>query len=216
MAVELWLVRHGQAAFATGDYDRLTALGWDQARWLGEHLATRGLTFDRIVAGTLRRQQETAEALAGQIGGSVETVPGLEEYNPADILLAHGSAPHQTEDRRGHFRALRAALIAWSEGRLDGVAEPFDAFAARIQAAIADLTNVCQGRILAATSGGVIGYVVGTALGANGARMVDLNLQARNSSVTRLIVTRQAMILNMFNAIPHLEHPDRASAETYS
>ena len=39
MAVELWLVRHGQAAFATGDYDRLTDLGWQQSRWLGEHLA---------------------------------------------------------------------------------------------------------------------------------------------------------------------------------
>ena len=39
MATELWLVRHGQAAFGTEDYDRLTELGWQQARWLGAHLA---------------------------------------------------------------------------------------------------------------------------------------------------------------------------------
>ncbi|MEM7685167.1 MAG: phosphoglycerate mutase family protein [Pseudomonadota bacterium] len=68
MAVELWLVRHGQAAFASDDYDRLTDLGWQQARWLGEHLRGMEVGFDRIASGTLRRQRETAEAVSGGFG----------------------------------------------------------------------------------------------------------------------------------------------------
>ena len=216
MAVELWLVRHGQAAFATGDYDRLTDLGWTQARWLAEHLVARGISFDRIVSGTLRRQRETARALADGLGGRVDVVSGLEEYDPADLLRAHGADPRQTEDRRAHFRALRAALIAWAEGDLPGVAEPFDRFAARIGASLDEVTKDAGGRVLVATSGGVIGFIVGSALGLDATRMVDINLQARNASVTRLILSGGAMKLNMFNAIPHLEQPDRAFAETYS
>jgi len=90
MAVELWLVRHGQAAFATEDYDRLTDLGRQQAAWLGAHLAARGLTFRRIAAGRLRRQQETAEVMADALGGAVGTVPGLEEYDSDRLLVNAG------------------------------------------------------------------------------------------------------------------------------
>src|SRR5690606_40460973 len=36
------LVRHAQASFGTDDYDRLSELGRQQARWLGEYFAARG------------------------------------------------------------------------------------------------------------------------------------------------------------------------------
>ena len=86
MAVELWLVRHGQAAFATDDYDRLTDLGWQQARWLGEHLSTMETRFDRICAGTLRRQQETASAIADLITQTDKsTLPEAELRQLMDI-----------------------------------------------------------------------------------------------------------------------------------
>ena len=38
------LVRHGQAAFGTDHYDRLSERGRQQARWLGEHLAALGVS----------------------------------------------------------------------------------------------------------------------------------------------------------------------------
>lgn len=59
----LFLVRHGQASFGSADYDRLSELGRQQSRWLGEHFAGRGLQFRRVVAGSLRRQQSTAEEI---------------------------------------------------------------------------------------------------------------------------------------------------------
>lgn len=216
MATELWLIRHGQAAFATDDYDRLTELGWQQSRWLGEHLHTMGVGFDRVAAGRLRRQQETAEAIAEKIGGEVETVPGLEEYR-ADVLLAN--AGHADIDRkasrREHFRVLRGALLAWSRGELEG-AETWAAFNRRVRAAVADLTAAGRGRVIAAASGGSIALVLMQAMGLDAARMIEFNLQARNSGITRLVYASSRTYVNMFNAIPHLERPDRIHAETYS
>lgn len=215
MAVELWLVRHGQAAFASGDYDRLTELGWRQARWLGEHLREMRLGFDRIAAGTLRRQQETAEALAAALGGTVETVPGLEEYDSDRLLEAHGYTAGQSGGRREHFQRLRAALMDWAAGHIRG-AETWDEFDARVGAAIAELTSAGRGRVIAASSGGAIAMALTRVLGIGPDKMVEFNLQARNTGITRLVFTNRTVYFNMFNAIPHLERPERAHAETYS
>lgn len=215
MAVELWLVRHGQAAFATEDYDMLTELGHRQAVWLGEHLRDMGLRFDRIAAGTLRRQQETAQALADVLGGTVETVPGLEEYDSDRLLQAHGHAAGQGGGRRAHFQRLRAALLDWAAGHVAG-AETWAQFDARIRAAIAELTRADAGRVIAASSGGAIAMALTQVLGIGPDKMIEFNLQARNTGVTRLVFSKRTVYLNMFNAIPHLERPERANAETYS
>lgn len=215
MAVELWLVRHGQADFGSDDYDRLTDLGRQQAVWLGAHLRDMGQAFDRIAAGRLRRQQETAEAIAGIMGGEVETVPGLEEYDSDRLLQAHGYTHGQRGGRREHFQRLRAALMDWAAGHIEG-AESWAEFDARIRAAIAGLAKGSDGRVLAASSGGAIAMAVCQVLGIGPDRMIEFNLQARNTGVTRLVFSRRTVYLNMFNAIPHLERPDRAHAETYS
>ena len=57
------LVRHGQASFGSGDYDRLSETGHLQARLAGEDMAARGLRPDVIIHGGLRRQRETAEGI---------------------------------------------------------------------------------------------------------------------------------------------------------
>lgn len=216
MAVELWLVRHGQAAFATDDYDRLTDLGRQQAAWLGEHLAGLGLGFDRIAAGELKRQQQTAAILAEHLDGAVETVPGLEEYS-ADRLLIEAGYPLRdpSVSRREHFRRLRTVLADWAAEKLTG-AESWAEFDARTGRAVEQLTGGGEGRVLAASSGGAIAMIVTRILGLDPAWMIEFNLQARNSGITRLVFARERVYLNMFNAIPHLEHPDRIHAETYS
>lgn len=216
MATELWLVRHGQAAFATDDYDRLTELGWQQARWLGQHLHDMGTSFDRIGAGTLRRQQETAQALTETLGGSVQTVAGLEEYE-TDLLLANAGfdTMNASTSRREHFRRLRGVLKDWSENRVEG-AETWAAFNDRVRNAVETLTADGPERVIAASSGGAIALVLTQVLGLEPAQMIELNLQARNTGVTRLVVGRNGTYVNMVNAVPHLERPDRSFAETYS
>ena len=80
----LYLVRHGQASFGADDYDQLSERGQAQAVRLGEYWRERGLKFDAVYAGTLKRHQQT---LAGIVQGlqsaapSVQSRPGLNEYD---------------------------------------------------------------------------------------------------------------------------------------
>ncbi len=216
MACELWLVRHGQASFDAADYDQLTDLGFQQARWLGEHLKDMETGFDWIAAGTLRRQQQTAETVAEVLEEPSGIVPGLEEYDSASLLRAAGHTDRDpSRSRAEHFQLLRGVLLDWSAGKAVG-AETWVQFEERVMAAISELTAGKKGRVLAASSGGAIAMALTRILGLGAERMIEFNLQARNTGVSRLIFTRRTVYLNAFNTIPHLERPDRRHAETYS
>ncbi|HEX5739103.1 MAG TPA: phosphoglycerate mutase family protein, partial [Hydrogenophaga sp.] len=55
----LYLVRHGQASFGAEDYDQLSERGRQQSVQLGRYWAARGLVFDAVITGTLRRHEQT-------------------------------------------------------------------------------------------------------------------------------------------------------------
>ena len=52
-------MRHGQASFGADDYDVLSPRGHEQAVRLGEYWRGRGMAFDAVMTGTLRRHTET-------------------------------------------------------------------------------------------------------------------------------------------------------------
>ena len=216
MATELWLVRHGQAAFASDNYDQLTELGWQQSRWLGGHLASLGVGFHRIASGTLRRQQETAQAISESLEVAPEVIPGFEEYS-ADALMRDAGFRDRDPgmSRREHFRRLRGVLIDWSNGKITG-AETWEGFNTRVRNAVREAVSDGEGRVLVASSGGAIALAVTQVLGLTAEQMIEFNLQARNTGITRLVFARERVYVNMMNAIPHLERPDRIHAETYS
>ena len=219
----LYLVRHAQPDFA-GHYDSVTALGSRQADWLGEHFAARGLRFSRALSGSLVRQVRTLESILAQLPGapSAATDPRLNEYDPAAVLAAFGggneSALRTAGDRRAYFLALRDALQAWSRSDELPGGESWPQFGARVsaaaRAAAADLGP--SDSVLVVTSGGVIGRLVAEALQAGADAAIELNLQTRNTGITELAVGRSASRLLSFNAVPHLERPERAHAVTHS
>ena len=216
MAVELWLVRHGQASFASDDYDRLTDLGWQQARWLGKHLAAMEIGFDRIASGTLRRQRETAEAISDELRIAPEVVPGLEEYSAHTLLQKAGYKDRDPSvSRREHFQRLRGLLLDWSDGKAESN-ETWGEFRERVMGAVGELTGSGRGRVLAAASGGSIAMALTTILRLPADQMIEFNLQIRNTGISRLVFTGSRTYFNMFNAIPHIERPDRRHAETYT
>ena len=57
---QLLLVRHGQASFGASDYDKLSDLGVEQSRALGQFWARCDLPIDNMIAGSMRRHRETA------------------------------------------------------------------------------------------------------------------------------------------------------------
>lgn len=219
---ELYLVRHGQASYGSGDYDRLSALGWRQSRWLGEYFSERGVRFDRVVRGTLRRHAETLAGIGEGLGvaPAFDMDAGLDEYDSLALLKAHYGEigePHQGADRRAHFRLLREALYAWAEGALEGEAhERFDAFRARVVGALDAIRAAEAERILVVSSGGPISTMLGAVLGLAPRTIVDMNMQLRNASICELRFNARAMHCVSFNTIPHLDRPGRAEALTYA
>jgi broad specificity phosphatase PhoE len=219
------VVRHGQAAFGTDHYDRLTDIGFTQARLLGAYFGRRKLRFDAVFTGTLRRQAETAQSIAQghpELGAAFQTeiFPGLDEYKPEAVMMAFtGSfpAPALAAARRDpvvmrdHFRVLRDALLAWAEDRTQPEGMPvWQAFQDGAVAALVEArVRFPDGNVLMVSSGGPIAAIVTAALNAPPATAVDLNLRIRNSSLTEFASTPRRHHLVSFNGLPHLDtNPD--------
>lgn len=219
------LVRHAQASFGTADYDRLSDLGRQQSRWLGEYLANRGVRPHRVVTGTLRRQRDTAlEALAamGQPDAIAVAHAGLDEY-PGEALYSsftQGADPvaHQRRDYRDYWRTFRAAMAAWADDRLAEMPETWTQFGDRVRAGVA---TACEGAgrddiVLVVSSGGAIGRLVADVVGAPAATAIELNLQFRNTGFCELLAGRDSLRLLSFNNVPHLDLPERRHAFTFA
>ena len=120
----IYVVRHGQAAFGTEHYDRLTEIGFTQAGLLGGYLARRNIRFDAVFTGTLQRQKETAQGIVEghrEVGSQPlqESFPGLDEYNPEALIMALTGAfpvPAAAAERRDpvvvreHFRDRKSVV----------------------------------------------------------------------------------------------------------
>ena len=91
----LYLVRHGQASFGAADYDQLSPLGTRQCQALGEYLAERGLQFEAVLRGSLRRHVQSLAALSAGHGNLPEALewPGLNEYDGEALVRARHSGP---------------------------------------------------------------------------------------------------------------------------
>lgn len=213
---ELLLVRHAQASFGARNYDALSQLGHRQSALLGGLLRDRGWTPDRIVTGALLRQRDTATGMGLP---AQETQPGFDEYDFHDLLACRfpGGIPAEVmQDRKTHFRTLRETLRMWQAGTLAGVAESWDAFGARVAQAVAGATRDGAQRVLVISSGGPIGWLVAATLGAPAEAMIALNLQIKNTAMTRFVFNRRIRYLSGFNETPHLDGPEQADMLSYS
>ena len=221
-------MRHGQAAFGTDHYDRLTDLGVAQARLLGGYFGRRKLRFDAVFTGTLRRQTETAQAIIeghSDAAPSQEIFPGLDEYKPEAIIMAlTGTFPAPAAARRDpvvvreHFRVLREALLAWAEARTKPEGMPvWEAFQdGAVETLVEARRRFPDGNVLIVSSGGPIAAVVAAALNAPPATAVELNLRIRNSSLTEFATTPRRHNLISFNGLPHLDTNPDLTLVTYA
>lgn len=213
------LVRHGQANSAARDevsYDRLSDLGHEQSRWLGGHFDRTGERFARVYCGTLRRHRETAEGIGAEAHAEVVEDARLNELHYFDMARLyeeqHGQA---VPEGRDEFAAHMPRMFgAWREGRIEGAPEAYEVFEARVQDALREIAEG-EGRALVVTSGGLIGTVMGQVLGLGLEATCRACLAIMNTSVHRYQVMRSEMLLTQFNAVPHLEHPERQFAQTH-
>lgn len=216
---EITLVRHGQAQSDAKDeksYDQLSPLGYEQSRWLGQHLADAAPRFDRVISGTLRRQVQTAQGL---------NLPFAEHHvqdvrlNELDYFgLAHSLQNLQgialPDSLEGFSSHVPLVLANWQAGRIPNPFETFDAFQARIQSLLSDLAAHHK-NVLLVTSSGVISMVMCLALGLEVEAMSKVFLSVQHTSLHRVIWRDNHLHLSQFNGTPHLDSPDRLYAKTY-
>ncbi|MBE1281821.1 MAG: histidine phosphatase family protein [Rhodobacteraceae bacterium] len=217
---ELLVIRHGQASFGAGDaaaYDQLTDLGYTQSRLLGDLLRDLDWVPDRVVTGTLARHRQTLDGIG--FDTAAEEHAGWNEYDFHDLLTAKhsGVLPENVQkDRQSHFRALKTTLREWQDGGLTGASENWTQFSDRVEQARSHAVRAGAERVLVVSSGGVIGKLVSATLQTPPAQMIALNLQVKNTSMTRFIFTERAFFLSEFNATPHFADNDRSVYMSYS
>lgn len=223
---QFYLIRHGQASFGADNYDKLSQLGHQQARWLGEHYRERGLSFDALVTGDLVRHVETGQGILEGLGVTMkpDVQPGLNEFDFHSIVDAYLSAhpdqaPPEGAPVAAFYRLLKKAMQRWREDELEGnLPESWQGFCDRVAGAMAHIQQqyADRERVLVVSSGGAIAMWMRHMLKTADDTVVELNLQIRNSSVTHGFFNRNVYRLSVFNEVPHLEREDRLDSITYS
>ncbi len=214
---QITLVRHGQANTGARDeasYDKLSDLGHQQARWLGNHLRDTGYHYPRIYSGTLTRHVETAQSM-GFTANMVQD-PRLNEmqyFSLAKALEEQFGEPVPTE-REDFAENVVKVFSAWSDGRISQPYETWEEFQSRTQAALKDIA-AGEGPALVVTSGGVIGMIMQYCLDLDPKATARIVLATMNSSLHRLYLMGNAISPDLFNAVPHLEAKDRRFAQTH-
>jgi broad specificity phosphatase PhoE len=213
------LVRHGQAntgAREEGDYDRLSPLGHQQSGWLGEHFRQKGDVFAHVWTGTLRRHVETADAIAAESPGPItrdERLNELEYFTLSQLLADQHDIPWPS-NREGFLRHLPCLFGHWRDGKLEGAPESFDHFETRVRDAL-DEISALPGRSLVVTSGGLIGMAMRLTLGLDMPVFCNVCLSVQNTSVSSWLPLDGQLALTQFNALPHLDTPERLFAQTH-
>ncbi|MEN9012337.1 MAG: histidine phosphatase family protein [Yoonia sp.] len=212
---EITLVRHGQAnsaATTEADYDKLSDLGHEQARWLGDWIHTHDTPFDAVYSGSLRRQRETAAGMGFTDVTIDERLNEIVYYDLTAEMEANGLAgPRESKD--DFVTHFPATLTAWRDGLITGN-ETYTAYCERVAALIADAAQPGK-RILCVTSGGIIARAVAHILHLDIPQMAQVALPILNTSVHRIHVTDHGPILGTFNSSPHLDRNDRVTARTH-
>jgi len=229
---EIYFVRHGQASLGAKDYDQLSDLGQQQARWLGEHYRQRNLNFDRIITGDMRRHKQTLAGIEEGLGQSFESTidAGFNEFHfrPIMSMYARRENPDAEVPRtaRQFFGILRGTMRAWIDGELDeeiaqydqrkgGKTETWLDFNQRVHRALEDARKGPRGeRVLVVSSGGPKALAMKSIMGLSDDGAIELMMQIRNTSTTRFNYNAERISLAAFNLLPHLEQGDRHNSIT--
>ena len=211
------LIRHGQAnsqATEEASYDQLSSLGRQQSAWLGAYLNAQQQHHVRLYTGTLKRHVDTAAAMDIGLDPITDArLNELEYLTLAHALEAEQGVPFPT-DQAAFTTHLPRLFAAWQRDEIKGAPERFADFDARISDVLQEIA-AGEGPALVITSGGLISCAMRQVLRLDIEAMAQMALAIYNTSQHRLFPIGGRLSPTMFNAIPHLENPDRHYAQTH-
>lgn len=233
---QIYLVRHGQASFGEANYDQLSALGFEQARLLGQWFANCRQSFERVVCGSMVRHRQTADTCMGALPRSALadtewlTDPGFAEFNHVEVIVKHcpefatperfnayvASLPDQ---KRAFEHVFVRAMERWMGGEHDAeYSETWRQFQDRCVGALQRLTELAETKessTIVFTSGGVISALCKHLLDLPDRKTMELNWTIANGSVTKLQHRPGRTSLSYLNNFAHLEWLGENGSVTY-
>jgi len=209
----IYLIRHGQASMGLENYDRLSDLGIEQAKFLSGVFQQRNLNFSRVLSGTIERQRNTAlYALPDEKYRSILLNKSWNEYDHEDILQKY--EPRYTDKiqlmqdvmsaanpKEKIQEILEGALTRWITNTGDDYKESYENFTIRVSNEMIALTsNLHRDESVAVfTSGGVIAITLKNLLGLSDRKAFELQYYIANASITTLKVNQRGIHLLTFN-----------------
>jgi broad specificity phosphatase PhoE len=230
---QLTVVRHGQASFLSDNYDKLSALGEEQARRLAGYWIEHGVRFDVVAYGPRERQIRTGEIIReiferrGLGWPEPVSIAEFDEY-PAEPVVKtfapglaakyadfaewaaiYANGGEEAARRRALDLIVRETTRKWMEGEV-GDAEQvgtWDEFVSRVRSGVEMLRQRTpkSGRSAVFTSGGPSAVTAGIALDLTPAKVFDLVWMKRNAAVSEYVFSGERFSLSVFNSTPHLE-----------
>lgn len=221
----IYLIRHGQASFGCDDYDVLSSVGMRQSEALGAHLVQLGVSFDRCIAGDLRRQQDTALLTLGAMQAvgvavpEVETDAAFNEFDADAVIraLLPSLLPEEPEalnvlrnarEHRAEFQRLFALIVQrWHAGAHDR--DGLESWAGFVRRTGDGLQRVLEqaaagDNIAIFTSGGTIAALLHRITGISASQAFELNWQIINTSLSQLKFRGSEVTLASFNSQAHV------------
>ncbi len=225
----IYLIRHGQASFASTNYDNLSELGHEQARLLGTALRPRIPEVHVVCTGGMVRHKQTAAGcLETMHAGRSTTVPigedcGFDEYDHEQLiarfkpryenkLVMAAELAATLKPRQAFQEMFTQAVSRWIMGDHDSdYDEPWPAFGQRCTGALERIAQslASSQNALVFTSGGSITAIVHALLGIPNQQAIKMLWTMVNCSVTKIVVGSRGMHLSSFNEHGHFEHDPR-------
>lgn len=224
----IYLIRHGQASFGQQDYDKLSELGHQQAKFLGQSLRSRIKQFDKVVMGSMLRHKQTLSACLDGMGQSLpqqqwQIDPGWNEYDHHDIMAQlgpeFGNAPaieswlrSQSNPKTAFETLFNQAMDRWIAGQHESqYVESWTAYQRRIKQALHNIVKQAGDAktIGVFSSGGPISVVSQHLLGVDPDKVMQVNWTLVNAGITKLVSTSSRLFVSTLNDHSHLEGKDK-------
>lgn len=227
----LVLVRHAQASFLSGDYDRLSELGQEQARLLGEYWHASEVVFDRVLCGPRKRHRGTEEIIRLRYSAARRPWPepvfdeSLDEYAAEAVVRELLSAACEIDeglrelrdryraaqdivDRRRLFQEIFEPLTKmWQRGEVSSPSiESWWDFEGRVESVLERIRTTASAgeRIVAVTSSGPIAVALRMTMGFSSEEALERSWWMRNCSFAEFSVRDGDFALSQPNEHPHL------------
>jgi broad specificity phosphatase PhoE len=235
----LVLIRHAQASFLEGNYDRLSSIGEEQARRLGQYWVRLKLSFHGVYSGPRVRQKDTARIVAAVYRDAGLPFPEpvvmeqFDEYH-GEAILEHGlpqllesnnevrelhrafQNSTDSDQRRATFEKMFESVITkWVNGEIVlPTVESWAAFSARVDRGLSQCMSANgRGQQLAIfCSGGLVGVAMRRAFQLSAQDTLRASWMVRNCAYSEFLFTNDRFTLSSFNGFPYL---DDASLLTY-